>query len=212
MTNISLLLYVSTLYCNIKKMHATFNLKFMSQSMRITKKKETMGKISEQKEISSGVRTECEEERKLEKQNERDSDEDRERETRETKGMWSSRSLCLAALWLKQRVPGERGGSRPAQSVLSLSWSPECRPQKHTTKPSERASFYCTGFPIGCAESAKQAQIVMAPAPLNLEEGGLPRMSCCLDVEELFWCFNEDISHISKSVLLHMNLSTSKIR
>lgn len=66
----------------------------------------------------------------------------REREMRETKGMWSSQSLCLAALWLKRGVPGERGGSRPAQSVLSLPWSPACRPQKHTTKPSGRAPFF----------------------------------------------------------------------
>ena len=73
-----------------------------------------------------------------EKQNERDGDEDGERRrgrgTRETKGMWSSPSLCLAALWLKRRIPREGGGSRPAQSVLSLPWSPACRPQKRTAK------------------------------------------------------------------------------
>lgn len=136
----------------------------------------------------------------------------REKEMRETKGMWSSPSLCLAALWLKRRVPGERGGSRPAQSVLSLPWSPACRPQKRTAKPSGRALFYCAGPPIGSKESAEQAQIVMARALLNLEGGGLPWMSCCQDPEEVFWCFNEDISRISKRVSLHMNLSTSEIR
>lgn len=154
-----------------------------------------------------GVRTETKEERKLRR--DRDEERERERVRRETKGMWSSPSLCLAALWLKRRVPGERGGSRPAQSVLSLPWSPACRPQKHTTKPSGRAPFYCAESPIGSEESAKQAQIVMTRARLNLEE----RRSASDELlpgsrGSYFWCFNEDIFRISKSVLLHMNLST----
>lgn len=69
-------------------------MKFTTKSMRGTEKKEARGKIYEQEEMSSGVRTESKEERKKND----DEDRERERETRETKGMWSSPSLCLAAL------------------------------------------------------------------------------------------------------------------
>ena len=106
-----------------------------------------------------------------EKQNERDGDEDGERRrgrgTRETKGMWSSPSLCLAALWLKRRIPREGGGSRPAQSVLSLPWSPACRPQKRTAKNLQDGLLLLHRVPptIGSKESAKQAQIVTAHQP-----------------------------------------------
>lgn len=137
-------------------------LEFTTKSKRGTEKKEARGKMYEQwSEDREQRRERC----RMRRWRQRE----RERETRKTKGMWSSPSLCLAALWLKQRAPGERGGSRPAQSVLSLPWSPACRPQKHTAKPSGRAPFYCAGSPIGSKESAKQAQIVMAQAPLNLK-------------------------------------------
>lgn len=136
-------LYISTLSCNIKKcMQAT-------KSMRSPEKKEARAGV---RGTAWGEdREQRGERKKTERSTRRDRDEDRERErereTRETKGMWSSPSLCLAALWLKRRVPGERGGSRPAQSVLSLPWSPACRPQKRTAKPSGRAPFIALGPP-----------------------------------------------------------------
>lgn len=113
----------------------------------------------------------------------------RQREERETKGVWSSRSLCLAAQWLKRRVPGERGGSRPAQSVLSLPWSPACRPQKHTAKPSGRASFIAPGPPTAPKNLQSKHRLSWHRLLFNLEEGGLPRMSCCLDPEEVAFFF-----------------------
>lgn len=123
-------------------MHRGCSLRFTTKSMRGPKKKK-QGEMS-----SSSMRTESKEERNLrEAERERQRWRQRERETRETKGMWSSPSLCLAALWLKRRVPGERGGSRPAQSVLLLPWSPACRPQKHTAKPSGRPPFIAPGPP-----------------------------------------------------------------
>lgn len=117
-------------------------------------------------------------EREREKRvNERDRDEDGERrrgrETRETKGMWSSPSLCLAALWLKRRIPGERGGSRPAQSVRSLPWSPACRPQKHTAKTFRKGSFYCTGSPHRLQRICKASTDCHGTrAPLNFRRRG----------------------------------------
>lgn len=45
----------------------------------------------------------------------------RQREERETKGMWSSPSLCLAAQWLKRRVPGEREAALGLPSQFSRS-------------------------------------------------------------------------------------------
>lgn len=93
----------------------------------------------------------------------RQRERERERARRETKGMWSSPSLCWVALWLKRGAPGERGGSGAAHSVLLLPWSPACRPQKHTAKNlQEGLPFYCAGSPVGSVECAKQAQIVMA--------------------------------------------------
>lgn len=54
----------------------------------------------------------------------------------------------LGCTVIKEKSPRrERGGSRPAQSVLSLPWSPACRPQKHTAKPSGRTPFIALGTP-----------------------------------------------------------------
>lgn len=94
----------------------------------------------------------------------------------------------LGCTVIKAKSPlRERGGSRPAQSVLPLPWSSSCHPQKCTDKPSGRGCFYCTQSPIGRKKSAEQAQIVMAPATPNLDGGGLPWMSCCLEPEEVFF-------------------------
>lgn len=145
----SLVLNAFTLCCNIKqKMHMGCSLTFYNEIQEEhSEERSYEGKMYEQEETSSGVRTES---RRREKTETSRRWRQREGEMRKTKGMWSSPSLCLAALWLKRRAPGERGGSRPAQSVLSLPWSPACRPQKHTgAKPSGRAPFYCTGSPIG---------------------------------------------------------------
>lgn len=77
---------------------------------------------------------------------------------RESEGMRSSPSLCLAALWLKRRVPGEWGGSRPAQSVLSLPWSPCVSPTVTYRQTFRKASFYCTHPPLPPPSAPKNLQ------------------------------------------------------
>lgn len=112
----------------------------------------------------------------------------------------------LGCTVIKEKSPRrERGGSRPAQSVLSLPWSPACRPQKHTAKPSGRTPFIALDPPHhppnGSKESAKQAQIVVALAPLNLEEEGLPWMSRCLDPKVFFLFFFDVLMKIFHTFL-----------
>lgn len=70
--------------------------------------------------------------------------------------------------------------SSPAPLISSVS------PTETYRQTFRKGSFYCTGSLIGSKESARQAQIVMARAPLNLEEGGLSWMSCCQDLGEAF--------------------------
>lgn len=149
MFNTSLVLYSFTLCCSITKFMWAAVWKLWQNPWGALKRKSRVyiGNIwaGRDEEREWGQRAKRRENREADRERQRWRH--RERETGETKGMWSSRSLCLAAAWLKRRVPGERGGSRPAQSVLLLPWSPACRPQKRTAKPSGRAPFIVLGPP-----------------------------------------------------------------
>lgn len=131
--------------------------------------------------------------------------------------MWSSPSLCLAALWLKRGAPREPGGSRPAQSVLSLPWSPACRPQKGSTQTFRKAYFIAAPPPPPAPAAPKnlQSKHRLSWSGSFLGEGGLTPMrhsSSRRRFSSFFWWFNEDILHISESASLPMKLSTLEIR
>lgn len=120
--NTSAGLYAFTLWCNIKRkkrcMQAVvWNLQ--QKSMRGNRRRRRRGgKMNEQEEeMSGGVE---DSERKL-REAEWERQRWRQREERETKGMWSSPSLCLAAQWLKRRVPGEREAALGLPSQFSCS-------------------------------------------------------------------------------------------
>lgn len=94
----------------------------------------------------------------------------------------------LGCAVIKVWSPLEREAALGLPSQFSRSLDLRC--VAHRNAPpnlQEGLRFYCTRSPIGSKESAKQAQIVIAPASLNLGEGGLPWMSDCLDLEDFFF-------------------------